>query len=559
MIEEAVEFPARSPERAYELERAARKWKVSVRSLQRYIANLDKHDGDANALANMKPSNAGTKRVIISRKFDAAYERAGLDPAELPGLAEWLDRTIEAAWRSPFQRAGWFRVRREVHTCMERECQKRGWELPKSAFYLSRRRIMEAEHFRIVDIQAHDRKRYDDMKPRIRRDNTKFAPMEQVVMDVKPIDCIVRRPDGSTAWPKMIGMMDTGTHRIFTHFLLLDPGEGVRQEHIIATFLNMVSDGEWGLPEQVYRDNGTEFYMFDKIRAALEIASRHGRRCIINAKPYSGASKPIESKFAHLDRQVFSQMGGYAGGNRINKKTQTVGKPPKPYDGTFEEFVAEAKLRIADFESWEIMSGPFAGKSPREHFADHVASGWRPITVNGMALDSSFCDFETRRIDRGAVKVGTWGRCHHPELASLNGRTLEIALPWRRDGYPLAKLPELGWVHLEPEMYHLPQMIDGAIDASRSQRNFNKATRRKGGALVDAAANINTRVAQLPTSAAPAPLMDVMLSTEAENFAGARIAADRAARDAPSEAERKAARLMHETEELERYLARKKS
>lgn len=279
MIEEALDYPLHSAERKAELERAARKWGKSVRTLQRYIQQLEEAGGDLNALAH---------------------------------------------------------------------------------------------------IRHYDRKSYDDMKPRIRRDNSRLRPMEQVNMDVKPLDCVLRRPDGSEVWPKMIGFMDTGTHRIFPWFVMLNKGEGVRQEHVTEAFLAMVSHPEWGFPQQLYRDNGTEFYHFDLIRSALEMVAEEGARTIINAKPYSGSSKPIESKFAMLDRQVFSQMAGYAGGNRMNKKTQTVGKPTAPYPGTFEEFCAEAMLRIQDFESWEIRSGPFKGKSPAQCYQDHCNDGWRP-------------------------------------------------------------------------------------------------------------------------------------------------------------------------------------
>lgn len=50
---------------------------------------------------------------------------------------------------------------------------------------------------------------------------------------------------------------------------------------------------------------------------------------IINARPYSAASKPIESRFSVFDRFVFSQMPGWTGGNRMRNKVETVGNPAK--------------------------------------------------------------------------------------------------------------------------------------------------------------------------------------------------------------------------------------
>src|SRR3546814_18123789 len=68
----------------------------------------------------------------------------------------------------------------------------------------------------------------------------------------------------------------------------------------------------------------------------------------------------------------------------------------------------------------------------------------------------------------------------------------------------------------------------GAVETSRLQKRRNQAVRqlRTEANRVDPLANVRERVTRLPTAAAPAPLIDVLLSPEAERFAGARIAAD---------------------------------
>ncbi|WP_417622176.1 hypothetical protein [Parasphingorhabdus sp.] len=556
MIDEALDYPPRSPERKYELERAAKKYRTTVRTLQRYIQRLEESGGDANALANQRPSNSGAKRVHVSRTFDQAFVKAGYPADQLPELAELVAGLTAAAWQSPAQRHGWWRVRLEAITAFQRHCREQNIDLPKSAFKLSRRRVMETEHHRIVDIRANNRKKFDDMKPRGRRDNRAFKPMEQVVMDVKPLDCVVLRPDGSETWPKLIGFMDTGTHRIFCHFVMLAKGEGVRQEHVIDGFLRMVSDPNWGFPQQVYRDNGTEYYMFDKIRSALAMVAEEGAKTVINAKAYSGASKPIENKFSMLDRAVFSQMEGYAGGDRMNKKIQTLGKPPKPYSGSFDEFVQEALVRIADFENWELKSGPFKGVSPTQCYHDHLEKGWRPVSIETLALDAAFGDRITRRVDRGSVSI-KGERFRHPELP--NGQTIEIAIPYRRGAYPLAMLPELGWAELEPEMMHLPGDISLAIESSRSQSsNEKRATRLKRQVpSVDFAQNIADRVIDMPTRAAPAPLIELSQSDDAKALADARFEGERKRESQPTEQERRIARQNRQTELLEKKYGRR--
>ena len=70
--------------------------------------------------------------------------------------------------------------------------------------------------------------------------------------------------------------MDAGTGRIFVHPVLLERGEGVRQEHVIEAFLAMVSDPTGGFPHGLYLDNGSEFGALTKIdrRAAARSTSR---------------------------------------------------------------------------------------------------------------------------------------------------------------------------------------------------------------------------------------------------------------------------------------------
>lgn len=257
IIQEALATEPRTKDRRIELERASRKWGVSKRTLQRWIHAADISGGDLASLARKRPANAGRRRVWVSRAFDRELLRAGLSQEVLEVLGRKADQLIRAAWASPAQRAGWKQVRREVVVALQRFSRELQLELPPAAFQISQRRVREARHFRIVDVRANDRKSYDDGRPRIRRRNDLLRPMQQVVMDVKVIDCCVRRSDGTVAWPRMVAFMDVGTQRIFRRFFLLGPGQGIRQEHVVTAFLDMVSDHEWGFPEQIYRDNGS--------------------------------------------------------------------------------------------------------------------------------------------------------------------------------------------------------------------------------------------------------------------------------------------------------------
>jgi hypothetical protein len=424
--------------------------------------------------------------------------------------------------------------------------------VPFSSIALSQRRVREAQYYRIVDIRAHDRKNYDDNRPRIRRRNDLLVPMQQVVMDVKVIDCLVRRSDGTTAWPRMVAYMDTATQRIFRRFFLLNAGEAIRQEHVAQTFLDMVHDPAWGFPQQLYRDNGSEFFILDMIRSALDQLGSGDVSTIINARPYCAASKPIESKFAVLDRFVFSQIAGWAGGDRMRKKTAVLGKPPLPYQGSFADFVREANERIDVFETHPIRSGPFQGKSPRELLHYHLARGWRPLLVNTERLDAAFCTLVTRGVSRGTIKLAGV-RYRHPKL--VHGMRLTVAVPWRRGSLPLVQIPDQGWDRLLEDTAFLPTDPTGPLESAKRQREYEAVTRslRQRAGEIDLEANRRERLAGIARDVCDLPCMidaDILPGEQGLASALTEEPQGALARDPPPSYHRQA-----ETADLENYLA----
>lgn len=550
-----------SAERSALVTEGASRLRQSRRTVQRLVDRWEAHGWDLDALERKRPTDAGKARAIVSMQFDKRFRAAGYSEADLDSLGEWLKREIAGWWQSPVQRAGWKRVQLETVTSLRRECRNRGFELAQAAFNLPRTQIERLRFHRVVDVRNYDNKRYDDAKPRIRRNWYGTLPMSCICMDVKPLDCVLFRPDGTKAYPKLIAFMDLATHRLFGRIVLLPQGEGVRQEHVTDAFLEMVQHPDWGFPQQLYCDNGSEYAHFELISEALKMIADPGARVIIKAKPYSGASKPVESKFSVVDRQITALIGGYTGPNRIDKKTHRKGQEAVPYHGSIEEFEEEFFLRLRDFEGWPIGSGPFKGKSPLQVYHEHLDNGWRPVSCDILALDCAFAkQLGERRIDRGAIKIGA-DRFRHPELAAFTGRSVPVVKPYRRDSWPLANLPGVGWIAIEPEMLHLPGDIAGAKESSRMQKKRNQALRRlkETANPVDHLANIGERVAILSTRATPAPMIDMLMSSEAESFAGARIHAETKRLAAPTAEERRRARVMAETEELEAYIARKRS
>ena len=110
-LHEAMLTERRSAERRDAIERAHRLTGIATRTLYRWLEALELAGGDSNALAHKRPSDAGQRRVWVSRRFDKRFTAAGLDPALLTDFGNRVDQLTKAAWASEVQRAGWKQVR----------------------------------------------------------------------------------------------------------------------------------------------------------------------------------------------------------------------------------------------------------------------------------------------------------------------------------------------------------------------------------------------------------------------------------------------------------------
>lgn len=128
-----------------------------------------------------------------------------------------------------------------------------------AAFEAHNRRKVEGERdYQLIAVKEKDNAVFQDKyMPSIRRDYSDLAPRQIVVGDVHPVDIMMRRPDGTAVYPKAIAWYDVATNGIHMTFVLLEPGEGIRREHVAMSFQAMVD--EWGLPEMLYLDNGSEY------------------------------------------------------------------------------------------------------------------------------------------------------------------------------------------------------------------------------------------------------------------------------------------------------------
>jgi len=118
------------------------------------------------------------------------------------------------------------------------------------------------------------------------------------------------------------------------------------------------------------------------------------------------------------------------------------------------------------------VGGLWGGRSPEDWFGDKVSEGWRPATVAVNVLDAAFADHDSRRVDRGVLKIAG-KRYSHPYVAHMPARSVvDIALPWRRGASPLARTAS-GWVYLKAEIPYPARWVQGAEETTRRQRGQN--------------------------------------------------------------------------------------
>ena len=401
----------------------------------RHIRNVQRH-GTAGLLRK-RPADAGKPRVAVSRRFDKAFAAAG-HPAELlPQLSAFCDGQIKGLWAGRAARAGGDAIQHLASVTLWEECERLGAPMARADCEVGMHRVKKHSRYKVVSLKRYDAKAFQNSEPHGARDWTGHAPMECVVADVKHLDVSVRRDDtGKVAWPKMIGFMDMGTQRLFAYLVLCPERRSITQELVADAFIAMSNAEAWGLPQQLYLDNGSEFRVLDKAAPILARLNAVPGREIVRALPYRASSKPIEGLFGRLDRRAFSLLPGYAGSDRMNKKTQNVGREPEAFDGGWDEFRAIVTDLITNYHNRHIKGQWNA--TPNELLKKwHDEHDWRPIYPAKWSLELSFCEYKSARLSKEGVRF-RGERYWHPVLGALpTGSDLELIIPHVKPHAPI--------------------------------------------------------------------------------------------------------------------------
>lgn len=401
---------------------------VSRRTVERKISAVEKQG--VRGLAGRVRADKGIVRVAISKPWDRATKDLPL--IERERIAVELKNYVRGLLKDGAQYAVVSQlVAGKLNELTVNAIGEAALDLPAETFNVPRRFIAQERKFKKVAIFNKDRKAYEDAKPRIMRTRQGLEPMSIVVGDVHHVDIVMRRPDGSEAWPKAIAWLDLATNRIWFDIVLLGPGEGIRNADVIASFIAMVS--AWGLPRALYLDNGSEYRWSDFIDDALKLVghidydANERDSQIVRAKPYNAPAKAIEGIFGILEQRYFRTLQGWAGGDRTNKKTANVGKPPEPYPGTIDDLRNDIGAFLTLYHN-NPQRGSLKKRSPRQVFDAALDAGWERVGIDGRELHAVFATDDTRIPHQGYISFGgdKW-TC--PELHAFLGDKIIVRIP----------------------------------------------------------------------------------------------------------------------------------
>jgi hypothetical protein len=388
-IRQLVENPPIGPD--------GRPFKKSATTWWRYVKDYSAFG--VAALVRQQRNDAGQTKVFVSREFDQAAHLQGIGNERLGRIkAECL-----AYMRSLIAQGT---PRHFVKTLSSRHLTNiANNEGIRGAFKLPSHLIQKERAHRIVAMFRKDRKTYEDQRPRIMRKGNAYMPFEVVYADIHPVDVLLTRTDGSTATARMIAFFCGATKFVFAHFVLCEKGEGVTNRDGISTFVDFVL--AHSMPSNLYLDNGSEFNWADHVEAPMRLANQSGAlrtSCIVRANPYNGAAKPIERFFGEFERSYLCMMPGYIAGDRMRKKSSSVGKPVAPYPGTFEQFVENVQALLTVYNNTPRRD--LGNKSPTEAISAAEQNGWQKTTIDPDALLYAFSDREKRRVRQGKIQLG---------------------------------------------------------------------------------------------------------------------------------------------------------
>jgi len=440
-IQPLMALPDRHRGRRAMAEAIARDLGVSFQQVYRYEQKA--RVGGLDALVRMgSRSDRGTARVVVSKEFEAwaaglvaAWPAGGFDVAR---LADMLRAKVRGAWTggADGERQCWLKATAWLAKDLRAAGCPDGWLARLLNLPVARRFVgAEGQHFRVAGKSLRDGKAlYDDNLTPVRRTAQAYLPGDLVCGDISPLDIPCLRPDGSTMYARMISWHDVATNWLWIDLFPVEKGEGVRREHVAASFARMCEQAPFGAPKRLYLDNGSEYKWDDMLDAWHQLATLTGQQMayeiyallpeagrLTRSIPFHPRGKRIEGQFGNL-RHWLAWWMGYVGGNRMTKKIVTLGKGVTP--SRFEEVAEWLKRELADYHvTPQPRAEHMARLSPQGKLEQALAGGWKPTRIDRGLLMLAFSERQWRTVTHGRVSWGgRWYRCD--ELMGIEGKVL---------------------------------------------------------------------------------------------------------------------------------------
>lgn len=412
---------------------------ITAATAYRWLARHRK--GGVQGLLDPPRRDRGQARVILSRQWEQYAITAGLTTQQQLAIADEMSGVIRGLWGQQGI-ASWRQVRELAWTVLTQLTAAAAGCDGQAAARVCRlpRRYIEAErrYARLAVADRDGKGFYDRHTPAIRRTREMLRPGDVVFGDVSPADIPVLRPDGTTAWARLIAWQDAATNMLYITGHLAGKGAGVRREHVALSFAGMCANAPWGCPKRLYLDNGSEYSWTDMMDAWAELGRFTGGAfggvwgqeaaeefgVVTRSIPFRPRAKLIEGTFGNL-LYLLAWHPGFAGSDRLRKKTATLGKGLEPTEiSDLKNFTAQA---VAMFNGLP-QEGHLGGRSPAEAMSGFLDGGYQPLHVDSEALALAFSERHDAKVRAGQVRAGGWVY-YAPELHQYDGERVLVRWP----------------------------------------------------------------------------------------------------------------------------------
>ncbi|MFN3724758.1 MAG: helix-turn-helix domain-containing protein [Allosphingosinicella sp.] len=394
-----------SPERAQAIVKAAAETKVDKSTISRWIHQYARYG--VAGLARRRGRPVG-QSICISRAFDTAFREAGGSQAQLQNVRNYLVGTIKSVFASPASNSGKKHCVFLVKEALLAYCEAFGWHVRPEAIAISPKLIDEHwAEYSLVNVYLHDARGFRNQAPGIGRTKNGLRPMDIVFSDVKYLRWRIRGDDGILYRLAKIAFFDVATSRLRQDLLLLNrPGlknDDVSSEDIIKAYSDMACHPEWGVPEVLYIDNGSNYNLLADLHW---IISRHREgvpRPVLRAAPWHPETKPIEGAFAVFQHCAESKIAGFAGFDKRRTWCDNLAEiDAGVFPGSWEDFQEEFRSAAELFHELPFKGGPTRADSYRMAVQD----GHQARVQSPSYLYALYGELTQRTIRKGAVSFG---------------------------------------------------------------------------------------------------------------------------------------------------------